>query len=154
MMKIMAAESLQTFVDCIVSNDRFKSFLFICNQYVSLNGCDFGHAAINCGIPQGSVLGCLFYFLLYIRSVFKHYLIFVYRWSKINLKLIFGTQSFKPKNKKVINCLDCMERGLFILFLENKMCVWHTINKIMVPIFQIIHTRNKILNPCASGGLE
>ena len=47
-----------------------------------------------------------------------------------------------------------MERGLFILFLENKMCVWQTINKIMVPIFQIIHTRNKILNPCASGGLE
>ena len=28
------------------------------------------------------------------------------------------------------------------------------LNKITVPIFQIIHIRNKTLNPCVNGGLE
>ena len=40
-----------------VSNDWFKSYLSNCSQYVSINGYDSGLAAINCGVPQGSVLG-------------------------------------------------------------------------------------------------
>ena len=36
------------------------------------------------------------------RGLFKHYLTFVYRRSKLNLKLSFRTQSFEIKNKKVI----------------------------------------------------
>ena len=28
------------------------------------------------------------------------------------------------------------------------------LNKIMAPIFQIIHIQNRTLNPCVSGGLE
>ena len=40
---------------CGVSNDR--------NQYVSINGCESGLAALNCGVHQGFVLGSLLFLL-------------------------------------------------------------------------------------------
>ena len=53
-----------------VSNDWFKSHLSNRNQYVSINGFDSGFAAINCGVPQGFVLGHLL-FLLYMNNLYK-----------------------------------------------------------------------------------
>ena len=52
-----------------VSNDWFEFYLSNHNQYVSsIDGYESGLAAINCGIPQRSVLGLLL-FLQYINDL-------------------------------------------------------------------------------------
>ena len=76
-----------------VSNDWYISYLSNCNQYVSINGYESGLAAINCGVPQGSVLGPLL-FLLYINDLKVHHF-------ADNTNLLYLSNSIKKLNKLV-----------------------------------------------------
>ena len=83
-----------------VSNDWCKSYLSNRNQYVSINGFDSGLAAINCGVPRGSVLGPLL-FLLYINDL-NHTIKFckVHHFSD-DTNLLCMSNSIKKLNKLV-----------------------------------------------------
>ena len=93
-------DKIESLWDLWVSNDWFKSYLSNRNQYVSINGFDSGLAAINCGIPQGSVLGPLL-FLLYINDL-NHTIKFckVHHFAD-DTNLLCMSNSIKKLNKLV-----------------------------------------------------
>ena len=45
--------------------DLFRSYLYECQQYTMLNKSKSSIKSIGCGVPQGSVLGPLFFYFIY-----------------------------------------------------------------------------------------
>ena len=85
---------------CGVSNDWFKSYLSNCNQYVSITKYESGIAALNCGIPQGSVLGPLL-FLLYINDLDQAIKFYKVHHFADDTNLLCLSNSIKKLNKLV-----------------------------------------------------
>ena len=83
-----------------VSNDWFKSYLSNRSQYVSINGYDSGLAAINYGVPQGSVLGPLL-FLLYINDLNRAIIFCKFHHFSDDTNLLCLSNSIKKLNKLV-----------------------------------------------------
>ena len=101
-----------------VSNDWFKSYLSNCNQYVSINGYESGLAALNCSIPQGSVLGPLL-FLLYINDLNQAIKFCKVHHFDDDTNLLCLSNSIKKLNKLVnadlkhlANCLNANKISL------------------------------------------
>ena len=69
----------------VISNEWFKSYLFIRKQFVSINGHVSNKASIKDGVPQGLVLGP-FFFLTYIN-----YLNLVITFCKVIILLMMLT---------------------------------------------------------------
>ena len=95
-----------------VSNDWFKCYLSDHSQYKSINGCDSGLAAINCGVSQWSVLGPLL-FLLYINSTTSRCILLTFEQyghpkecaQKVLVTLFPYIFCVKPKLNKVYDYL-------------------------------------------------
>ena len=79
---------------------EFKSYLSNRNQYVSINGYESGLAAINCGVPQGFVLGSLL-FLLYINDLNQAIKFCKVHHFADDTNLLCLTNSIKKMNKLV-----------------------------------------------------
>ena len=83
-----------------VSNDWLKYYLSNRNQYVPINGYESCLAVINCGVPQGSVLGPIL-LLLYINDLNQ-----VRKFCKVHhfiddTNLLCHSNSIKKLNKLV-----------------------------------------------------
>ena len=83
-----------------ISNSWFKSYLSNCKQFVSINGFDPELAEINCGVPQGSVLGPLL-FLLYINDLNQAIKFCKVHHFADDTNLLYLGKSIKKLNKLV-----------------------------------------------------
>ena len=116
--QIMLAKLNHYRIRMVVSNDWLKSYLSNCNQYLSINGYESGLAALDCGVPQGSVLGPLL-FLLYINDLNQAIKFCKVHHFADNTNLFCLSNSIKKLNKLVnadlkhlANCLNANKISL------------------------------------------
>ena len=83
-----------------VPNDWFRSYLSDRQQYVSINGHDSGLTKLNCGFPQGSVVGPLF-FLLNINDLNQALKLCIIHHFAEDANLLYLGKSIKKLNKFV-----------------------------------------------------
>ena len=103
-----------------ISNNWVKSYLSNRKQFVSINGYDSGLAQINCGVPQGSVLGPLL-FLLYINDLNQAIKFCKVHHFADDTNLLYLAKSIKKLNK------------LVKYDLKNLLC-WLSANKISLNV--------------------
>ena len=112
----------------------FKSYLSTRTQYVYMNGAQSGYASVNCGIPQGSVLGPLL-FSIYINDIGN-----VIKKSKVSLYA--DDTCIYNSSKNVSDVKTILENDL------KAVSKWLACNKLKLNItkceFLLVGTRNRI----------
>ena len=106
-----------------VSNDWFKSYPSDHNQYVSINAYESGLFTVNCGVPQGSVLGPLL--LLLYMNFLNQAITFckVYHFAD-GTNLLYLNNSIK-KLKKLVNAdlnniVDWLNAKFYLMYRKLK----------------------------------
>ena len=95
--------------------ELFISYLSDHGQYVHIDNCKSKTRLINCGVPQGSVLGPLF-FLLFINDL-------------PNCCFLGKVRTFADDTNVFIHCVNIEELMEISKFIMNQLHSWFSANK-------------------------
>ena len=99
-----------------VANKLIKSYLRDRTQYVQYGGYESERGVVECGVPQGSVLGPLF-FLLYVNDM-------VASCKELELVLFAEATNIFAKGKTPVELFSKVNEGL------RSLCKWFSFNKL------------------------
>ena len=115
------------------ANDFFRSYLTNRRQYTCTNEKKSTTRTVNCGVPQGSVLGPLF-FILYMNDIVKSV-------NANNIRLYADDTGIFMHNKNIHNLIKQAKTSF------RKLQHWFLCNKLTLncskSYFSIFHTKNK-----------
>ena len=115
------------------ANDFFRTYLKTRQQYTEINGCKSSLRNVSCGVPQGSVLGPLF-FLIYINDL--------YRAVCNDSVLLFADDTSLSVYNQKLNAVISKAKSQFSNLLRWCICNKLTINYDKT-YFVLFHARNK-----------
>ena len=126
------------------ANDFFRSYLTNRTQYTDVNGVRSDVRSISCGVPQGSVLGPLF-FVLYINDLYKAIENVITRLFADDTALILYEKYLNTLVSAVSRtvqklCRWCIENKLTISIEKTNFVLFHTPNKPLVKNLREIET--------------
>ena len=126
------------------ANDFFRSYLTNRTQYTYANGVRSDVRSISCGVPQGSVLGPLF-FVLHINDLYKAIENVITRLFAYGTALILYEKDLNTLVSAVSRtvqklCRWCIENKLTISIEKTNFVLFHTPNKPLVKNLREIET--------------
>ena len=126
------------------TNDFFRSYLTNRTQYTYVNGVRSDVRSISCGVPQGSVLGPLF-FVLYVNDLYKAIENVITRLFADDTALILYEKDLNTLVSAVSRtvqklCRWCIENKLTISIEKTNFVLFHTPNKPLVKNLREIET--------------
>ena len=119
-----------------ISNNFFSSYLQKRTQFLSINGFDSDINAICCGVPQGSILGPVF-FLIYMNDLFFSMKYCTVHHFADDTNLLNFNNSIQKINKQVVHDL----KYLLYWLNTNKICL--NVSKTEVVFFKSIRKQTE-----------
>ena len=132
------------------ANNFFRSYLTNRTQYTYVNGEKSDISRITCGVPQGSVLGPLF-FVLYINDLYRSVDNVITRLFADDTSLVMYDNDFNRLVNHVSLTFQklsrwCIENKLTISMEKTNFVSFHTPNKPLVGNVREIATENMVIN--------